>query len=114
MNAKPLILLLLGAATVSNAQVVPRPTPPQAPTADVPKVWLYFPPNEPGKPGTWSPYSQPLGVPLKGVVPGFAVQNEAEAKLIRAQTDTIKALSKRIDELEARIAGLEGKSGASK
>jgi hypothetical protein len=57
---------------------------------------------------------RPFGTGQVAAIPSELFRSDADANLIRAQTDAIKALSKRIDELEARIAGLEGKRGASK
>jgi hypothetical protein len=116
-----LLTTLCFAHVAALAQAGPKSPPPpdsgkllQAPKDWMPKGWIYIPPDEASGKETWSPYMKPMGAPTLATFPNAGFRSDADAALIKAQTDAIKALSKRVDELESRIAGLEGRGGAKK
>lgn len=103
---------LLCAFTVVNAQTVPRPVPPASgQNFQIPPGWVLVQPNSsPPKDGKDAPYMIPYGAIGSGGLTGGGGANPLEAILVRAQTDSIKALAKRIEELDARVKELENQN----
>ena len=114
---KVAIILLSFYAASACAQTGPKqPPPPKAAEFQLPKGWVFVQPD--GQKGTnVTPYMIPFSALPQlqaGLSAGGGTFTGADPTLVRTQTEVIKALAKRIDELEERIKTLEGKQVAKK
>ena len=103
-------------ATLASAQLPPKlPAGTEGPPAGPqPKGWNWQAPKEP-KVLSYKDYlAQVPGHAGPGT--GAAESRQADIALLTAQTNALKALSKRLDELEARVQQMEAakKAGGTK
>jgi len=92
----------------ASAQVLPRAAPDVKPPLIAPG-WTLVPPPNVSSPYMASQAAIDAGWPLQN-----SSLNAAGTALARIQTESIRSLLKRIDDLEARVKELEGQSVAKR